>query len=1195
MARKSLLKRAVSSFTALAIATVTMPVIPAFAETGSITYSFDGYDVEYLVKNEWTEGQSVEVKITNTGDEPILNWAFKYDAEGVIDGLWNASVYDTKETSYIIKNVGWNYEIAPDASVSFGYTLSDYNGTNPDKFELCAKRVDKTDGYDVQYNITNEWDTGLQGEIVITNTSEEPLEAWELSFDSTFEINNLWDGRIISAEENHYVVASEMWSNPIDVGGSKTIGFTGTKQAANDVALSNFSLSVVIIDDDGNSGGTGGNTGNDDPNPNPDIDITTDTDSDQIPDAYEEIFGTDKNKPDTDDDGLTDYEEIALTGTDPLVYDSVTEGISDADADCDEDGLTNKEELTLGTSPTSADTDFDGLSDYDEINVYNTDPLNPDTDGDGINDGDEIKLGTDPNSDTTDGVKDTERVTHQVIGSDSDVFSYLNDDDNPLKISVEIDAAGLAENCLTVDKSKYYHAIENSAVVGVIPEFEYADGLKVDNMTIKFEVDETARANKIGSYAKECAELEGIKRLNVFEYFDDIGVLLPIETHHDVENNIVYAETAEMGTYCVLDMEIWFKNLGIDPISTDENIEVSHIDLAYNSAASLSDGIALNSADTTTREKVDLALCLDTRTCVSSTEFSKMKQAIKYIVDLSYDNKLNVGDIYVYYQDKSGYHKKLITKANLSDLDGITRSIDVYYKKNNTKIYYFDLTAMLEYTYNNISNRDNVIFLITNREDIVVQNALVNKLKSVAKANAERVHVVMMGDNMYAGAGAYFDMFIGATNGLLRSSLDEYTVGDVLQTYLEPTSYKILLANKFEEVELKGMLRKASDIDSDDDGKSDWDEIDFDVVDLFKPNPLRNYSFNSQFPINQNYANHESSHQPMVLTALDRTEPYKEIVMMKAAAPVISSPSSSDSDGDGYADGPIDVFKNGKINDLRPLHNDVDITKIKNSDEWVKIENKPKDVGYICEDYCYGSWQSWMNNSALTKAPIFEFEGGGCGIVASADILTYLSLRDKENYVKNISGIDVFNSGIYDKKSIGKSKYTEYLLYMGKNKFKPWTGIPDWLSEGTKTWGIQPQDYLKFFNDLEMGYSAVMMPASLKFSYKHLIPGLIINAIYHDQLMKQLKVSLNNDVPVTALYCSNGVKLYEYDKYLLNEIEKTKWFHYVNVTEFIEDHIAGKTILTISSWGEKYQVLWDDFINQYNEILWGNWLVIYER
>ena len=251
MARKSLLKRAVSSFTALAIATVAMPVIPAFAEVGTVSYSFDGYDVEYSVKSEWVDGQNIEVKITNTGDEPILNWAFKYDAEGVIDGLWNASVYDTKETSYIIKNAGWNYEIAPKASVSFGYTLFDYSGTNPNNFELCAKRVDKTDGYDVQYNITNEWDTGLQGEIVITNTSEEPMEFWQLSFDSDVTIDSIWNASVDKQEESSYTIGGG--NTPINAGENKTIGFIGTK-TSEFISISKFSLSTVDVEGLGENG-----------------------------------------------------------------------------------------------------------------------------------------------------------------------------------------------------------------------------------------------------------------------------------------------------------------------------------------------------------------------------------------------------------------------------------------------------------------------------------------------------------------------------------------------------------------------------------------------------------------------------------------------------------------------------------------------------------------------------------------------------------------------------------------------------------------------------------------------------------------------------------------------------------------------------------------------------------------------------
>ncbi len=43
------------------------------------------------------------------------------------------------------------------------------------------------------------------------------------------------------------------------------------------------------------------------------------------------------------------------------------------------------------------DTDNDGLSNYEEIYIYHTDPNNPDTDGDGYTDGDEVKNGYDPN------------------------------------------------------------------------------------------------------------------------------------------------------------------------------------------------------------------------------------------------------------------------------------------------------------------------------------------------------------------------------------------------------------------------------------------------------------------------------------------------------------------------------------------------------------------------------------------------------------------------------------------------------------------------------------------------------------------------------------------------------------------------------------------------------------------------------
>ena len=89
-------------------------------------------------------------------------------------------------------------------------------------------------------------------------------------------------------------------------------------------------------------------------------------------------------KADTDEDDLTDYQEIYLTGTDPLKFDSVTDGVSDAEADSDSDGLSNKQEIEIGTNPKKSDTDDDRLSDGDEVNIYGTDPLKADTDEDGL-------------------------------------------------------------------------------------------------------------------------------------------------------------------------------------------------------------------------------------------------------------------------------------------------------------------------------------------------------------------------------------------------------------------------------------------------------------------------------------------------------------------------------------------------------------------------------------------------------------------------------------------------------------------------------------------------------------------------------------------------------------------------------------------------------------------------------------------
>ncbi|MEJ6567291.1 MAG: DNRLRE domain-containing protein [Akkermansiaceae bacterium] len=126
-------------------------------------------------------------------------------------------------------------------------------------------------------------------------------------------------------------------------------------------------------------------------------------------------LATDPLIPDSDLDGLTDFEELdsanGITITNPNTSDTDGDLLSDTyelsseldptDAtgdnggagDPDMDSLTNAEEQTAGTNPKDDDSDDDTLKDGDEVNTHMTEPLDPDTDGDHLTDGEEVSGG----------------------------------------------------------------------------------------------------------------------------------------------------------------------------------------------------------------------------------------------------------------------------------------------------------------------------------------------------------------------------------------------------------------------------------------------------------------------------------------------------------------------------------------------------------------------------------------------------------------------------------------------------------------------------------------------------------------------------------------------------------------------------------------------------------------------------------
>jgi PKD repeat protein len=89
------------------------------------------------------------------------------------------------------------------------------------------------------------------------------------------------------------------------------------------------------------------------------ITAAIDSDGDGLTDAQELILGTDPHKADTNDDGISDGLAVLL-------------GISPTNPDMDGDGLTNAVERQMGTDPFNADTDGDGVP--DGIDAFPLDP-----------------------------------------------------------------------------------------------------------------------------------------------------------------------------------------------------------------------------------------------------------------------------------------------------------------------------------------------------------------------------------------------------------------------------------------------------------------------------------------------------------------------------------------------------------------------------------------------------------------------------------------------------------------------------------------------------------------------------------------------------------------------------------------------------------------------------------------------------
>ncbi|MGN0636843.1 MAG: hypothetical protein ACI4J0_00595 [Huintestinicola sp.] len=152
----------------------------------------------------------------------------------------------------------------------------------------------------------------------------------------------------------------------------------------------------------------------------------------------------------------------------------------------------------------------------------------------------------------------------KINADDGALYFFNNNASGEYELSLELAAPSLVRNSLYVQESGYSNYLDSESIVGIVPEISSEES-GTERLRVYFKINDRLKDNTLGTYTKVSDEFKGIRRLNVFMYFEDMNMLLPVETHHDEQNGLVWAETDSLGTYALVDMELWLDGLGISP------------------------------------------------------------------------------------------------------------------------------------------------------------------------------------------------------------------------------------------------------------------------------------------------------------------------------------------------------------------------------------------------------------------------------------------------------------------------------------------------------------------------------------------------------------------------------------------------------------------------------------------------------
>ncbi len=138
-----------------------------------------------------------------------------------ITNLWNGVITSHENGVYTVENTGYNREISPGESVTFGLCVNAETETiaEPTYYTLIekpAKTVEQDN--EIAYKVNSDWGTAFSGQFEISNLSSKEIFDWTLEFDCDHNFIRFWNVESISHKGNHYVIRNKGYNASIRSG-----------------------------------------------------------------------------------------------------------------------------------------------------------------------------------------------------------------------------------------------------------------------------------------------------------------------------------------------------------------------------------------------------------------------------------------------------------------------------------------------------------------------------------------------------------------------------------------------------------------------------------------------------------------------------------------------------------------------------------------------------------------------------------------------------------------------------------------------------------------------------------------------------------------------------------------------------------------------------------------------------------------